>query len=96
MPAEVGRRYLGRVTGVQPHVVTVELEGGERAELHVTRIPPRGLRLPSAVAVLSVGDQLRVTVAEINERRGVIGLNLDAKLDGDREIGPDELIEGLG
>jgi ribosomal protein S1 len=91
MPS-VGHRYLGRVTEVQPHVVRVELEGGHRAELHVTRISPRGLRLRSAVGVLNVGDHLLVTVAEVNEQRGVIGLNLDAKLDGDREITPDELI----
>ena len=95
MPAEVGRQYLGRVTEVLPEWVAVELASGEHALLHLTRILPRGVRLRSAVGVLAVGDHVRVTVAEINERRGIIGVNLDAKLAGDREISPKELAEGV-
>jgi ribosomal protein S1 len=93
---EVGQRHTGRVTEVEPVWVTVKLEGGERAKLHLTRIPPRGMRLQSAVGVLRVGDQVRVTVAEFNERRGMIGVNLDAKLEGDDEISPEQLMERLG
>lgn len=70
MPAEVGRQYLGRVTEVLPEWVAVELASGQHALLHLTRILPRGVRLRSAVGVLAVGDHVRVTVAEVNERRG--------------------------
>ena len=93
---EVGQRHAGRVTEVEPVWVTVELEGGERAKLHVTRILPRGMRLHSAVGVLRVGDRVRVTVAEIDEQRGMIGVNLDAKLEGDDEISSSQLIEPPG
>ena len=39
------------------------------------------------------GDMVRVTVVEVDKDRGRIGLTLVAKLDGESEITPEQLIE---
>jgi len=60
--------------------------------LHVSRILPKGNRLQSAAQVLERGDTVRVVVVEVDKDRGRIGLTLQAKLDGEAEITPEQLI----
>jgi polyribonucleotide nucleotidyltransferase len=59
----------------------------------VSRILPKGQRLQSAAQVIDRGDTVKVTVAEVDKDKGRIGLTLLAKLEGDTEITPEQLVE---
>jgi polyribonucleotide nucleotidyltransferase len=89
---EVGDEYTGRVVKIADFGAFVELRKGVDGLLHVSRILPKGHRLQSAAQVMERGDMVRVTVVEVDKDRGRIGLTLAGKLDGEREITPEELI----
>ncbi len=90
---EVGDEYTGKVVKIADFGAFVELRKGVDGLLHVSRILPKGNRLQSAGQVLERGDVVRVEVVEVDKDRGRIGLTLQAKLDGDGEITPEQLIE---
>jgi polyribonucleotide nucleotidyltransferase len=90
---EVGDEYTGKVVKITDFGAFVELRKGVDGLLHVSRILPRGNRLQSAAQVIDRGDTVRVTVAEVDKEKGRIGLTLLAKLDGDTEITPEQLVE---
>jgi polyribonucleotide nucleotidyltransferase len=90
---EVGDEYTGKVVKIAEFGAFVELRKGVDGLLHVSRILPKGHRLQSAAQVLDRGDMVRVTVVEVDKDRGRIGLTLLAKLDGESEILPQQLVE---
>jgi polyribonucleotide nucleotidyltransferase len=90
---EVGDEYTGKVVKITDFGAFVELRKGVDGLLHVSRILPRGNRLQSAAQVIDRGDTVRVTVAEVDKEKGRIGLTLLAKIDGDTEITPEQLVE---
>jgi polyribonucleotide nucleotidyltransferase len=89
---EVGDEYTGKVVKIADFGAFVELRKGVDGLLHVSRILPKGNRLQSAAQVLERGDTVRVVVVEVDKDRGRIGLTLQAKLDGEAEITPEQLI----
>jgi polyribonucleotide nucleotidyltransferase len=90
---EVGDEYTGKVVKITDFGAFVELRKGVDGLLHVSRILPRGNRLQSAAQVIDRGDTVKVTVAEVDKEKGRIGLTLLAKLEGDTEITPEQLVE---
>jgi polyribonucleotide nucleotidyltransferase len=90
---EVGDEYTGKVVKITDFGAFVELRKGVDGLLHVSRILPSGNRLQSAAQVIDRGDTVKVTVSEVDKDKGRIGLKLLAKLDGDTEITPEQLVE---
>jgi polyribonucleotide nucleotidyltransferase len=71
--AEVGDRFRGRVVKTTAFGAFVELTKGTDGLLHISNVKP-GERVESVDSVLSPGDELEVTVVEIDRERGRIGL----------------------
>ncbi len=90
---EVGDEYTGKVVKITDFGAFVELRKGVDGLLHVSRILPKGNRLQSAAQVIDRGDTVKVTVAEVDKEKGRIGLTLLAKLEGETEITPEQLVE---
>ena len=63
---EVGEEYTGRVVGIQAFGAFVELLPGKDGLLHVSRVA-KG-RVDKVEDVLSVGDEVRVKVLEVDEK----------------------------
>jgi polyribonucleotide nucleotidyltransferase len=89
--AEVGDRFTGRVVKTTTFGAFVELTKGTDGLLHISNVKP-GERVASVEEVLSAGDELDVTVVEVDRERGRIGLRLsnDPAVEGKE---PSELSE---
>ena len=81
--AEVGDRYKGKVVKTTTFGAFVELTKGTDGLLHISNVKP-GERVAAVEDVLSAGDELEVTVAEVDKERGRIGLRLsdDPSIEG--------------
>jgi polyribonucleotide nucleotidyltransferase len=73
--AEVGDRYRGKVVKTTTFGAFVELTKGTDGLLHISNVKP-GERVGAVEDVLSPGDELEVTVVEVDRERGRIGLRL--------------------
>jgi len=73
--AEVGDQYKGKVVKTTAFGAFVELTKGTDGLLHISNVKP-GERVESVDDVLSQGDELDVTVVEVDRERGRIGLRL--------------------
>ncbi|HEY7456831.1 MAG TPA: polyribonucleotide nucleotidyltransferase [Solirubrobacterales bacterium] len=74
--AEVGDRYEGaKVVKTTTFGAFVELVKGTDGLLHISNVKP-GERVDSVDDVLSSGDEIDVTVVEVDRERGRIGLRL--------------------
>jgi polyribonucleotide nucleotidyltransferase len=74
--AEVGDRYEGaKVVKTTTFGAFVELVKGTDGLLHISNVKP-GERVDSVDDVLSSGDQIDVTVVEVDRERGRVGLRL--------------------
>jgi polyribonucleotide nucleotidyltransferase len=74
--AEVGDRYeAAKVVKTTTFGAFVELVKGTDGLLHISNVKP-GERVDSVDDVLSAGDQIDVTVVEVDKERGRIGLRL--------------------
>jgi polyribonucleotide nucleotidyltransferase len=74
--AEVGDRYdSAKVVKTTTFGAFVELVKGTDGLLHISNVKP-GERVDSVDDVLSAGDQIDVTVVEVDKERGRIGLRL--------------------
>ena len=69
---EVGEEYTGRVVSIQPFGAFVNLLPGKDGLLHISRVA-KG-RVEKVEDVLNVGDEVKVTVIDIDER-GKISLD---------------------
>ncbi len=69
---EPGEDYYGRVVGIQPFGAFVELLPGKDGLLHISRVA-KG-RVENIEDALSVGDEVHVTVLEVDEK-GKISLD---------------------
>jgi polyribonucleotide nucleotidyltransferase len=76
--AEVGDRYDGaKVVKTTTFGAFVELVKGTDGLLHISNVKP-GERVDSVDDVLAAGDEIDVTVVEVDRERGRIGLRLSA------------------
>jgi polyribonucleotide nucleotidyltransferase len=73
--AEVGDQFKGKVVKTTTFGAFVELTKGTDGLLHISNVKP-GERVGAVEDVLSPGDELDVTVAEVDRERGRIGLRL--------------------
>ena len=74
--AEVGDRYTaGKVVKTTNFGAFVELTKGTDGLLHISNVKP-GERVGAVEDVLNQGDQIDVTVVEVDKERGRIGLRL--------------------
>jgi polyribonucleotide nucleotidyltransferase len=73
--AEVGDRFTGKVVKTTTFGAFVELTKGTDGLLHISNVKP-GERVSSVEDVLKQGDELDVTVVEVDPERGRIGLRL--------------------
>ncbi len=87
--AEVGDRFTGKVVKTTAFGAFIELTKGTDGLLHISNVKP-GERVGAVEDVLKQGDQLDVTVVEVDRERGRIGLRLssDPAVEGKA---PDEL-----
>ena len=69
---EVGEEYTGRVVSIQPFGAFVNLLPGKDGLLHISRVAQG--RVEKVEDVLNVGDEVKVTVIEIDDR-GKISLD---------------------
>jgi polyribonucleotide nucleotidyltransferase len=82
--AEVGDRYTAaKVVKTTTFGAFVELVKGTDGLLHISNVKP-GERVDTVESVLSQGDELDVTVVEVDRERGRIGLRLsdDPSIEG--------------
>jgi polyribonucleotide nucleotidyltransferase len=81
--AEVGDRYKGKVVKTTQFGAFVELTKGTDGLLHISNVKP-GERVGAVEDVLTAGDELDVTVVEVDRERGRIGLRLsdDPSIEG--------------
>ena len=70
---EVGEIYEGKVTRIAPFGAFIDLGGGKEGLLHISKISSK--RVEKVEDVLSVGDEVRVKVTEI-DHQGKISLNM--------------------
>jgi polyribonucleotide nucleotidyltransferase len=73
--AEVGDQFKGKVVKTTTFGAFVELTKGTDGLLHISNVKP-GERVGAVEDVLSPGDEIDVTVAEVDRERGRIGLRL--------------------
>jgi polyribonucleotide nucleotidyltransferase len=73
--AEVGDRFTGKVVKTTTFGAFVELTKGTDGLLHISNVKP-GERVGAVEDVLNQGDELDVTVVEVDPERGRIGLRL--------------------
>ena len=73
--AEVGDTFKGKVVKTTTFGAFVELVKGTDGLLHISNVKP-GERVGTVEDVLSAGDEIDVTVAEVDRERGRIGLRL--------------------
>jgi polyribonucleotide nucleotidyltransferase len=87
--AEIGDRFTGKVVKTTAFGAFVELTKGTDGLLHISNVKP-GERVSAVEDVLTQGDELDVTVVEVDRERGRIGLRLssDPAVEGKS---PDEL-----
>src|ERR671930_889118 len=75
--AEVGDRFTGKVVKTTAFGAFIELTKGTDGLLHISNVKP-GERVGSVEEVLKQGDELDVTVVEVDRERGRIGLRLSS------------------
>src|ERR687897_951192 len=75
--AEVGDRFTGKVVKTTAFGAFIELTKGTDGLLHISNVRP-GERVASVDDVLKTGDELDVTVVEVDRERGRIGLRLSS------------------
>jgi len=73
--AEVGDRFSGKVVKTTNFGAFVELTKGTDGLLHISNVKP-GERVGAVEDVLNQGDEIDVTVVEVDKERGRIGLRL--------------------
>ncbi len=73
--AEVGDRFTGRVVKTTTFGAFIEIVKGTDGLLHISNVKP-GERVGAVEDVLNAGDELEVTVVEVDRERGRIGLRL--------------------
>ena len=92
--AEIGDRYTsGKVVKTTNFGAFVELSKGTDGLLHISNVKP-GERVGTVEDVLNQGDEIDVTVVEVDKERGRIGLRLTA--DPDVEGKSAEELAGVG
>jgi polyribonucleotide nucleotidyltransferase len=75
--AEVGDRFTGKVVKTTAFGAFIELTKGTDGLLHISNVKP-GERVSTVEEVLKQGDELDVTVVEVDRERGRIGLRLSS------------------
>ncbi len=73
--AEIGDQFKGKVVKTTTFGAFVELVKGTDGLLHISNVKP-GERVETVEDVLSSGDEIDVTVFEVDRERGRIGLRL--------------------
>jgi polyribonucleotide nucleotidyltransferase len=73
--AEVGDKFTGKVVKTTTFGAFVEIVKGTDGLLHISNVKP-GERVDTVDDVLSQGDEIDVTVVEVDRERGRIGLRL--------------------
>ena len=73
--AEIGDKFKGKVVKTTTFGAFVEIKKGTDGLLHISNVKP-GERVGAVEDVLSSGDELDVTVVELDRERGRIGLRL--------------------
>ncbi|GJQ13612.1 hypothetical protein GpartN1_g5403.t1 [Galdieria partita] len=66
---EIGQEYIGRVTRILPFGMFVELFQGKEGWCHISEVGVE--RVESIDKIIKVGDECKVRVIEIDEKRGV-------------------------
>ncbi|MBK5117199.1 MAG: polyribonucleotide nucleotidyltransferase, partial [Thermoleophilia bacterium] len=73
--AEVGDKFTGKVVKTTTFGAFIELVKGTDGLLHISNVKP-GERVDTVDDVISSGDEIEVTVVEVDRERGRIGLRL--------------------
>jgi polyribonucleotide nucleotidyltransferase len=73
--AEVGDKFTGKVVKTTTFGAFIEIVKGTDGLLHISNVKP-GERVGAVEDVMSAGDELDVTVVEVDRERGRIGLRL--------------------
>ena len=84
--AEVGDRFNGKVVKTTTFGAFVEIVKGTDGLLHISNVKP-GERVDTVEDVLSQGDEIDVTVVEVDRERGRIGLRLSEDPGRRRQVG---------
>lgn len=90
---EVGEEYTGRVVGIQTFGAFVELVPGKDGLLHISRVAQG--RVNKVEDVLSVGDEVRVKILEVDDK-GKISLDRLDKPQAPEGSAPSEQRERKG
>jgi polyribonucleotide nucleotidyltransferase len=78
--AEIGDKFKGKVVKTTNFGAFVELTKGTDGLLHISNVKP-GERVGAVEDVLNQGDEIDVTVVEVDKERGRIGLRLSTDPD---------------
>jgi len=93
--AEVGDRFKGKVVKTTTFGAFVEIVKGTDGLLHISNVKP-GERVETVDDVLSQGDEIDVTVVEVDRERGRIGLRLSEDPDVAGKTAEDLAAVGTG
>ena len=74
MAIEIGSILEGKVTGIMNFGAFVSLPGGKSGLVHISEIADRYIK--HASEVLSVGDNVKVVVLDVNEAKKRISLSI--------------------
>jgi len=73
---EVGREFVGKVTGIQPYGAFVALDENTQGLVHISEITHGYVKDVSEH--LKVGDEVKVKVLSVDEEAGKISLSIKA------------------
>ncbi|MFD1205458.1 MULTISPECIES: S1 domain-containing post-transcriptional regulator GSP13 [Sporosarcina] len=76
---EVGEELSGKVTGIQPYGAFVALDDDTQGLVHISEITYGFVK--DINEYLSVGDEVKVKVLDVNEAAGKISLSMKALLE---------------
>ncbi|MFD1927573.1 S1 domain-containing post-transcriptional regulator GSP13 [Sporosarcina siberiensis] len=76
---EVGEELTGKVTGIQPYGAFVSLDEGTQGLVHISEVTYGFVK--DINEFLTVGEEVKVKVLEIDEKAGKISLSIRALFD---------------
>ncbi|WP_438312133.1 S1 domain-containing post-transcriptional regulator GSP13 [Sporosarcina sp. FA9] len=76
---EVGEELTGKVTGIQPYGAFVSLDEGTQGLVHISEVTYGFVK--DINEFLTIGEEVKVKVLEVDEKAGKISLSIRALFD---------------
>jgi len=84
---EVGEELTGKVTGIQPYGAFVSLDEGTQGLVHISEVTYGFVK--DINEFLTIGEEVKVKVLEVDEKAGKISLSIRALFDVPTDVHKD-------